>query len=79
MDHEVEEPRLFTLPASTILVTARWSEGEGWTCSLSSRTHVEGPGVPDEDRDHPSELYTSLTLSELVDVIEAESRLRRGF
>lgn len=75
----VTEPVLPLGVATKMLFTARWDQGQGWTLSVTSLTEYESLAVPQEARQHPAALYEHLALGELLDVLEAESRRRRGF
>ena len=69
----MDQDQLFPPEVDGLHVSAVWGARTGWRLTITS--HDEGGRW----RSEGASLYDGLTLAELLDVIDADARARRGF
>lgn len=73
------DPTLWVEPAARIYVNLSWSHDRGFDVHVASYALHEQVGSAEDSLSRPRERYERLTLSEALDVIDAEVRRRRCF
>lgn len=75
----MSDPTIWVEPAARIYVNLSWDHQRGFDVHVASYALHERVGAPEDSLSTPRERYERLSLSEALDVIDAEVRRRRCF